>query len=299
MGNLALLFISLLTDPSLGPPRTPTNHVDKRLAARYSPIPNALWKLDFERRKLLLHIVFLLLLSLSEYTANSRLLLLHLASSINLPLDVFQAEEIRLARGFAQVALDALPEDNADQKPEEIKPLKKWKLGLGGSDGPKTSGSLAQPLVAIGVGTNHGGLGLNPTAAAALLGAMAEHGQVVGGLFGMSASKPTSKIMESFSREIQDFAFLRLHGDIRSEYRDIRQIVAQDRRLRIVIAMSGWLNDKDDAVVHWRCLGSQAEAFAVRWEEATLLNLGNSLETVIKSTAWSSAKEEINSRTSK
>ncbi|KAI9158450.1 membrane protein [Paramyrothecium foliicola] len=279
------------------PPRAPTVHVDRRLAARYVPIPNPLWKLDIEKRKLLLHIVFLLLLSLSEYTANTRLLLLNLASSLNLPLDVLQTEEVRLARGFAQVALDALSEDVDEPKTEEIKPLKKWKLGLGSSTGPKTSGNLAPPLVAIGLGSAHSGLGLPCSAAAALLGAMAEHGQLVGGLFGMIGAKSTIKAMESFSREIQDFAFLRLHDELRSEYRDVRQIVAQDRRLRIVIAMSGWLNDKDDGVVPWRCLGSQAETFAVRWEEAVLMNLGSSLETVIKSTAWSRAKEEINSRT--
>lgn len=242
--------------------------------------------------------MFLLILSLQEYTAYSRLLLLNLTSSLNLPLEYFHKEETRLARGLSQSALDVPVEYSGEQKPEENKVTKKWKLGLG-HGGFKPSGDMHAALKAVGVGTDQGGLGLSCSTAAALLGAMAEYGQLVGCLFGITSARPVCKVIEGFGRDIQDFAFLPLHGEVRSEYRDARQTPAEDRRLRLVVGMSGWITDTYDESQPWRCLGSQAEAFAVKWESAALANLGNSLETVVRSAAWRSAKDEILSRTSK
>ncbi|KEY70100.1 hypothetical protein S7711_09098 [Stachybotrys chartarum IBT 7711] len=279
-----------------GTPRTPSSHIDHQLSSRFPPIPTSLWKLDPSKRRLLLHIVFLLTLSLQEYTAYSRLLLLNLTSSLNLPLEYFHKEETRLARGLSQSALDVPVEDSGEQKPEENKVTKKWKLGLG-HGGFKPSGDIHAALKAVGVGTDQGGLGLPCSTAAALLGAMAEYGQLVGCLFGITSTRPVCKVIEGFGRDIQDFAFLPLHGEVRSEYRDARQTPAEDRRLRLVVGMSGWITDLYDESQPWRCLGSQAEAFAVKWESAALANLGNSLETVVKSAAWRSAKDEILSRT--
>jgi hypothetical protein len=49
------------------------------------------------------------------------------------------------------------------------------------------TGGLAAPLVAAGIGTVMGGLGLGATAAAGLLGTLAESSIVVGALFGESS----------------------------------------------------------------------------------------------------------------
>ena len=71
--------------------------MDPELARRTPPTPNNLWFLPIARRKLLLHIVFLALLSLHEYTAYGRTFMLHLTSSLNLPLVLFQGDEVRMA----------------------------------------------------------------------------------------------------------------------------------------------------------------------------------------------------------
>lgn len=240
-----------------------------------------------------MHVVMLVTLSLQEYTANSYLLLLNLTSSLNIPLKFFHEEETRLSRGLAQAALDVSPEELLAQKAEEGKGPRKWK-----SHG-NTPGTLAPALAAIGIGTPHGSYGLTPCAAAGLLGLMADNGRALSSLFGMNPAKPISKMIETFSREIQDFGLMPIHGEDLTEYRDARQRSAGDRRLRLVIAMSGWMTEEENVVKPWLCFGRQTESYAVRWDITALLNLGSSLETVIKSTAWSSAKKEINSRTSK
>ena len=276
-----------------GPPRLPSKHTDVELAKRFPPIPNTLWTLPQERRKIMFHIIFLIALSLQEYSANSYQLLNYLTSCLNLPVNFLLEEEIRLAQALSQAALDVSPAEMLAQKSEESKSSRKWKL-LGNSHGG--NGTLAPAILAADIGV---GYGMSQCAAAGLLGGMADTGRVIGGLFGMNPSKPINKVMEIFSREIQDFAMVPLHGGERSEYLDAWQTCAIDRRLRVVIAMSGWTTDTVGFEDPWKCLGYQTEPYAVRWDLATLLSLGSSLETVIKSTAWSSALREIGSKPSK
>ncbi|KAH6610190.1 hypothetical protein Trco_000210 [Trichoderma cornu-damae] len=274
-----------------GPPRAPI-YADRDLAARFPPIPNALWTLDLEKRRLLLHVVLLILLSMQEYTANSRQLFLSLATSLNVPPWAYQEEEQRLARGLAKTALDLSPEDAANQKNEEVKSSRRWKLGQGSS-----TGKLSAPLTAVGIGTAHGGLGLSPPAAAGLLGTMAENAVLMGNLFGINPSKPLIKMIESFTRETQDFAFVPIHSMDTSEYLDARDIPAEHRRLCLTIALSGFLIEDENVDKIWHCLGRHTESFVIRWEVAALANLGSSLETVMKSSAWSSGQAEIKART--
>jgi hypothetical protein len=244
---------------------------------------------------MILHTILLLTLSLQEYTANSHLLLINLTSALNLPLKFFHAEEATISAGLATVALEMSPEEFLAQKAEESKAPRKWK---GRYNGPIVQTTLAPALESAGLGTVHGSHGLPPAAVAALLGSMADCGRIIGGLFGMNPARPVGKMMESFAREILDFGFLPIHDQERNPYRDARQRPAEERRLRLVIAMSGWILDDDDVVVPWLCLGHQAESYAVRWDLTALLNLGSSLETVVKSLAWNQAKIEINSKTS-
>lgn len=286
----------LFSNKDIGPLRVPSTHADRELAIRFPPVPNPLWAATPEKRRLLLHISLLILLSLQEYTANSRLLLLNITSSLNLTRKVYQDEEMRVAQGMAQTALDTPADSGTNPKPEETRALRRLRSGHNSSI---TSTRLAAPLTAAGIGTAHGGLGLTMSSAAGLLGIMAENGMLMGSLFGINSAKPMSKMLETFSREIPDFAFLTLHGDICSEYSEARSLSAENRRLRLIIAMSGCLTNEDDIVKPWRILGSCAEIFVTRWETSVLMNLGSSLETVIKSTAWSSARLEIKRRTSK
>ncbi|XP_044724537.1 uncharacterized protein HRG_02433 [Hirsutella rhossiliensis] len=261
-----------------GPPRVPTNPMDPELAKTFPPIPNTLWALHLEKRKILLHVAILLVLSLQEYGANARVLLLHLSSSLSLSRDLYQGDELRVSRALAKTALQFAEAQELDPKPEESKGPRRCRAGLGGGSG--LNDSVAVRLKAEGVGSVQNGAGLTVAAVAGLLGPMAEHGHLLGNLYGISPVRPTSKMLEGCCREIQDFAFLRLYDDTRSEYRGARETPAENRRLRLTIAMSGCLSEEKDVVKPWQCLGPSAESYA----------------TVIKSTAWASAKKEIMTR---
>ncbi|KAH6891093.1 hypothetical protein B0T10DRAFT_595224, partial [Thelonectria olida] len=263
-----------------GPPRPVPNHLDRELAHRYPPVPTPLWALPLEKRKTLLHIVHLLLLSLQEYSSYTRLLLLHLTSSLNLLLKFFQEEETRIAQGLSQLALkasaDHVPEPKQDENKAPRRPKPKQLT-------PLTPGKLAPAMVEVGIGTAHQGHGLEPGMAASLLGAMADNGLVSGPMFGIYVSRPTSKMIESCAREIQDFGFVPTPNT--------------DRRLRVAIGINGWLVNENAIVQPWRLLGNHSEVFSLRWDMTILLNLGSALETITKSTAWSMAKKEITTRT--
>ena len=46
----------------------------------------------------------------------------------------------------------------------------------------------------------------------------------------------------------------------------------------------------------WRVIGIQSEVFALRWELEALLNMGNSLESMVSSAVWTVASREVISR---
>ncbi len=111
----------------------------------------------------------------------------------------------------------------------------------------------------------------------------------------------TSKMMDQYAKEVQDFAFLPLRSKIVSPGPHMPHVAhdtaPEDRRLRVTIGISGWLTTKEDIITPWRVLGHQSEVFALRWELEALMKLGTSMETLVKSYAWSVAKKEIIART--
>lgn len=253
-----------------------------------------------EKRTLVLHSVLLLLLSLEHYSAFSRVLLLNTASSLHIPLHILAEDEVRVGKGLSQVAKEITAEDIARQKSEGNKNSRRWKVGLASLAGAAllgVTGGLAAPLAAVGLGTVRGGFGIGATATAGLLGSMAESSLIVGTLFGIYGARQTGKMMDSYAKDVQDFAFLPLHGAVRSEFRDPKEVPPDDRRLRVVLGISGWLTQKEDIVNPWQALGHESEVFALRWELEALMKMGNSLETVMRSAAWSIAKKEIIVRT--
>lgn len=264
------------------------------LVRRYPAIPNNLWPLPYERRKVLLHIMLLVALSLHDYNANARVLLVNLTSSMNLPLTLHNEDEARIARGLAEAAMELSPEMAAAYK-EENRLLKRWKFSLAGGN---TGGNgLARPLQRVGVGSASSGL--TAPAAAALLGSMSENSLLMGSLFGMNPSKPIDKMVESFVRDVQDFAFLSVTEAGDAEYRDARLSIPSQRRLRLVIALCGFMLEGDAVTTPWSCLGQQSEVYVVQWELAAVASLGNALETVVKSTAWHNARQQIRQNSSR
>jgi hypothetical protein len=269
---------------------------DEVLRELYPPTETVLTQLDQEKRKLVLHSFVLILLSLETYSAHSRVLLLHLTSSLDLSISVLKEDENTIAQGLLEAASQQLSADAETKKAAESSSTsRKWKVGLAGVAGAAligVTGGLAAPFLAAGIGSVMGGLGLGATAAAGYLGTLASSSVLVGGLFGAYGAKMTSKAMDDYAREVEDFGFIPIH-----HFHRPRKLQKEFRRLRVSIAISGWLTSKEDVVVPWRYLEPSIEGFALRWELESLLKLGNSLDSVVKSAAWGYAKGQIIKRT--
>ncbi|KIW01204.1 uncharacterized protein PV09_07252 [Verruconis gallopava] len=269
--------------------------VDKAIKSIYRPIDTPLLELDIEKRRLVLHSVMLLLLSLEHYSAHSHVLLLYLASSLQVPVAWLTEDEGNVARGLLKAAENMNADKETKKKAEENASSRKWKVGLASVAGAAVigiTGGLAAPLVAAGIGTVMGGLGLAETAAAVYLGSVASSAMVVGGLFGAYGGRMTGKMMDEYAKEVEDFGFVPIH-----KWSKPRKIEKEYRRLRVAIGISGWLTEKEDVVKPWRVLSPSIEGFALKYEMESLLKLGNAITGILKTQAWTVAKHQIIKRT--
>ena len=273
--------------------------IDKVAHRLYSPISTKLVELSDEKRILILHSMLLLLLSLEHYTAYSRVLLLYMASSLKIPINILTEDETKVAQGLLEAAKHMSGDEEAQKRAEENKTARRWKVGLASVAGAAligVTGGLAAPLVAAGVGGVMGGLGLGATVAAGYLGTLAGSSVLVGGLFGAYGGRMTGQMMDSYAREVEDFAFLPVRGT-KKKWTNPHESSPADRRLRVAVGISGWLTEKEEVVKPWHVLGHDVEVFALRYELESLISLGNSLTTMIKSAVWGKAKSEIIKRT--
>ncbi|KAL9035443.1 MAG: hypothetical protein Q9180_004860 [Flavoplaca navasiana] len=315
--------INAAQDKKVNPIATEAEATDTALKEIFPPNDTPLSSLEEPTRILILHSTLLLLLSLEHYIAPSRVLLLYLTSSLHLPLSVLTDDEEKIAKGLLEAAKHMSGESETQKKAEENKHSRKWKVGLASVAGAAligVTGGLAAPLVAAGVGSVMGGLGLGATAAAGYLGAVAGSTVIVGGLFGAYGGKMTGEMMDAYAKEVSDFAFLPVkdklnpltstNKDSSSHEKDIKDPVSDSskplspssataiddpssRRLRVTIGISGWLTDAADVTSPWHVLGTNAEVFALRYELEALMNLGNSMQAMISSAAWGYAKSEM------
>ncbi|KAL8852129.1 MAG: hypothetical protein Q9221_002952 [Calogaya cf. arnoldii] len=314
-------------DKKVNPIETEPEAADTNLKDLFPPIDTPLSSLEEPTRILILHSTLLLLLSLEHYIAPSRVLLLYLTSSLHLPLSVLTDDEEKIAKGLLEAAKHMSGESETQKKAEENKHSRKWKVGLASVAGAAligVTGGLAAPLVAAGVGSVMGGLGLGATAAAGYLGAVAGSTVIVGGLFGAYGGKMTGEMMDAYAKEVSDFAFLPVkekpnpltstnkdssassskhEKEIKDPASDSSKPLStssataiddpSSRRLRVTIGISGWLTEAADVTTPWHVLGSNAEVFALRYELEALMNLGNSMQAMISSAAWGYAKSEM------
>lgn len=265
--------------------------VGEMMKTLYPATNNSLRQLPEEKRALILHSMLLLLLSLEHYQAYSRTLMLYLSTSLDLPVSVLAQDESKVARGLLSAVENMKADEETKKRAEENQDSRKWKVGLATVAGAAligVTGGLAAPLLAAGVGSMMGGLGLGATAAAGYLGSVAGSTVIVGGLFGAYGGKMTGKMMDQYAREVEDFGFV----PVRTQHKP-RKIEKEYRRLRVAIGISGWLSDVQDVTEPWKVVGVGMESFALRWELEALMNLGNSMGTMVKSVAWGYAKSEI------
>lgn len=257
----------------------------------YPPVENPLRQLPEDRRALILHSLLLLLLSLEHYHAESRVLLLRMSTSLHLPIDYLANDESKVARVLLTAAENMNADEETKKAADENKVGRRWKVGLATAAGAALigiTGGLAAPLLAAGIGTVMGGLGLASTAAAGYLGALAGSSVLVGGLFGAYGGRMTGKMMDQYAKQVEDFAFI----PIRDHHKP-RKIEKEYRRLRVAVGISGWITQQDEVLDPWKVLGAQMESFALQWELEALMNLGNALTTMVTSAAWGFAKTAI------
>ncbi|KAH0839087.1 hypothetical protein AYO21_04682 [Fonsecaea monophora] len=269
---------------------------NSKLLKVFPPVQTPLANLSQGERSTIIKAILLLLLSLEAYRAHSRVLLVRLAMSLGVNVGEVSKMEKDTAYGLLTAAAKMDASESTQKAQQASSTARKWKIGVAGVAGAALigiTGGLAAPLLAAGVGTLMGGLGLGATAAAGYLGALAGSSVLVGGLFGAYGARMTSQAMDKYSKEIDDFAFLPING--RED--DAEEVQKQRRRLRITVGISGWLTEEEQVTLPWRVLGEGGEPFALRWELQALLNLGSALKDFVVSQAWSQIRRELIKRT--
>ncbi|KAL5439203.1 hypothetical protein PMIN07_007245 [Paraphaeosphaeria minitans] len=282
----------------------------QRKHGHYEVIETQILNFEQEKRVLILHCLLLLILSLEHYSAHSRLLLLHLASSLELESSLLAEHEKTIAQGLLATAASQMDaEESAKKQASNDATARRWKVGLaavGGAVLIGVTGGLAAPLLAAGLGTVMGGLGLGVVST--YLGALAGSSVLVGSLFGAYGAKMTGRIMEQYAREVQDFEFIPVQDPERpAAQRDHEWAAELDARdptkreqhhLRVAVGISGWLTSPSDVNKPWEIVDTAGtEPFALRFELDAMLRMGNSLNDVLFSYAWDGVTYTIVSRT--
>jgi len=263
------------------------------LQLMYHPIPTRLTTISKEDRVCVISCMVLLLLSLGNYSAHSRVLLCYLTSAFELPTSILIKEETEIARTLMLASKALSADTEAQKRRDENASSRRWKVGLASVAGAALigiTGGIAAPVVAGAIGGLMGGVGLGGLAS--FLGIFAMNGALVGTLFGAYGAKMTGEMVDNYAKEVEDFKFLPLNEDYGRE-----EIAVQNRRLRVTVGVNGWLKDENDVTKPWRTLGQDSEVFALRYEMHALIELGNSLESMVSSYAWSMVKMEILKRT--
>ncbi|KAI9040788.1 DUF726 domain protein [Aspergillus affinis] len=267
----------------------------QKLQQVYPPVQTPLARLDKAKKLLILHSLLLLMLSLEHYNARSRVLMLYVTSSLNLDVKILNGDEVTVARGLLDTALQLSGSGDGQGQREKGDSARKWKVGIASVTGAVligVTGGLAAPLVAAGLGTVLGGLGLGATAAAGYLGALAGSGVIVGGLFGAYGGRMTGRMVDKYAREVDDFAFLPIRGS-RHRSEDEKEAAQEDHRLRVTIAVTGWVTEEENFVVPWRVIGTDSEVFGLRWEMEPLMNLGNAMDLLVTSAAFAAGGQVL------
>ncbi|KAK7736117.1 hypothetical protein SLS63_003638 [Diaporthe eres] len=261
------------------------------LQAIYHPIPTRLTTVPAEDRKEVVSAVLILLLSTGKYTAYARTFITYLTSALELPLSFLTDEEKEIAKTMIEASAEAekakkdetmSAEAEAQKRKQQGQVGRFWKVGLASVAGAAiigVTGGLAAPVVAGAIGGLMGSVGLGGLASFL-------------GIFWMNGA--LGEMADKYAREVEDFRFLPLKDEWGSGFRKEEKDI---RRLRVSIGINGWLMSEDEVTKPWRALGDETEAFALRYEMNSLLELGHALEDTVASYAWSVLKIEILKRT--
>lgn len=247
-----------------------------------------------EKRHLLLHCILLLLLSLESYTAYSRAFVLRMATHLRVPIHVVISDEVRIARGISHAAQNAYTE-NYQSKIEEVRKERRTRGGSGSMS--SSAASLDTPLIEAHIGSVSAERGIGSVATAGVLGSMgtlADGGLAACIFFGLCGPRGSvTKTLDVYTKDIPDISLVPLHGEQQNDIQEGTKVQPQDRRLRLSIGISGWACQNEDDVSPWRVLRDNSEAYALGWEDETLLKVGAALKVMAASLAWQNAKKDI------
>ncbi|EAA35356.1 DUF726-domain-containing protein [Neurospora crassa] len=265
------------------------------LQSRYHAIPTRLTTVGQEDREEVVVCLLLMLLSSGKYTAESRTFLVYLCSALELPLSFLNSQEAEVATSLVESSTSPEAREQQMSAAKEAEERKKanqvgrfWKVGLASVAGAAiigVTGGLAAPAVAGVIGGLMGSVGLGGVAS--FLGVFWMNGALVGTLFGALGAQMTGEIVDQYAREVEDFAFLPLSGGTNQE------------RLRLTIGINGWLTESlSSLTAPWLALDPRSSnLFALRYEVAAMLNLGNAMKAMVTSAAWTYVKVELLKRT--
>lgn len=260
-------------------------------------LPLRIQELDEKQRALVLGAILFMLLSLENYTAHSRVLMTYLCQCLSLPYDVLTSVELTTAATLLEAAaksdtIDA--EETRKKKAEEGILSRKWKVGIATVAGAAiigVTGGLAAPLILGVAGTIFGAVGLGGMVT--LLGATIANPITIGALFGALGGRMTSRAMDAYAKEVQDFKFLPITGMksqevVSKDSESAKASNAPSHKLRVAIGVSGWVTKESDVSKPWYVFSSNTvEPFALRYEQAALISLGTTLDNILKQNAYS------------
>ncbi|XP_034977015.1 transmembrane and coiled-coil domain-containing protein 4 isoform X2 [Zootoca vivipara] len=201
------------------------------------------------------------------YDARARVLLSHIAWLLRIPPAELEASEDRLLECLKEEEEEEESETAAAarKKKEKNRRLKRYLLiGLatvGGGTVIGLTGGLAAPLVATGATAIIGSAG------AAALGSVAGMA-VMGSLFGAAGAGLTGYKMKKRVGAIEEFEFLPL---------------TEGRQLHLTIAITGWLTTGKygSFTAPWSSLLQSKEQYCLAWESKYLMELGNTLDSLL------------------
>jgi len=136
------------------------------------------------------------------------------------------------------------------KKGKESEESRMWKLRLATVAGAAVIGlssGYTAPLIVASIGTAMSELGLGASAAVGYLGTVADNTYLVGSLFGAYGGRMTGDMMRNLLADVQDFTFLPVHEE-RKEHDDSVDTATDNRRLRVIISVTGWLLEKEELV---------------------------------------------------
>lgn len=263
------------------------------LQARYHAIPTRLLTISQEDREEVVVCLLLMLLASGKYQAESRTFMVYFCSAFELPLSFLNGQEAEVATSLVESSKSPEAQQmsaakEAEERRKQNQTGRMWKVGLASVAGAAiigVTGGLAAPAVAGVIGGLMGSVGLGGVAS--FLGVFWMNGALVGTLFGALGAQMTGEMVDQYAREVEDFAFLPLSSS------------ANQERLRLTIGINGWLTESLSSLTHpWQALdGKSSNLFALRYEVAAMLNLGNALRAMVTSAAWTYIKIELLKRT--